>query len=178
MKQRIQRALKIIEHVCQVQPERWFAFFETLSQAELRAHQSLIIGKVASETEFHFQQFLASSEQAFSIDCDALIDCYWAAGQKLVAQITDVRELILREKDAGRYIIGEFGQAFWLDKRHGFPPNVTASHTFTLNFFSQPEFQHKPFTTLAAKPMTPKWAITFFSPKSSPTIHSACIYAN
>ena len=36
MRQRIQRALKIIEHVCQVQPERWFAFFETLSHAELR----------------------------------------------------------------------------------------------------------------------------------------------
>ena len=135
MRQRIQRTLKIIEHVCQVQPERWFAFFETLSQAELRAHQSLIAGKVASETEFDFTQFLASTEQAFSIDCDALIDCYWAAGQKLVAQITDVRELILREKDAGRYIIGEFGQAFWLDKRHGFPPNVTASHTFTPEFF-------------------------------------------
>ena len=130
MKQRIQRALKIIEHVCQVQPERWFAFFETLSQAELRAHQSLIAGKVASETEFHFQQFLASSEQAFSIDCDALIDCYWAAGQKLVAQITDVRELILREKDAGRYIIGEFGQAFWLDKRHGFPQRHSISHLY------------------------------------------------
>ena len=46
-----------------------------------------------------------------------------------------MRELVLREMDQGRYIIGEFGQAYWLDKRHGFPPNVTASHTFTPEFF-------------------------------------------
>ena len=43
--------------------------------------------------------------------------------------------MTLRELDKGRYIIGEFGQAYWLDKRHGFPPNVTASHTFTPEFF-------------------------------------------
>ena len=29
----------------------------------------------------------------------------------------------------------EFGQAFWLDKRHGFTPNVTASHTFSSEVF-------------------------------------------
>ena len=29
----------------------------------------------------------------------------------------------------------KFGQAYWLDKRHGFAPNVTASHTFTPEFF-------------------------------------------
>jgi adenylosuccinate synthase len=53
----------------------------------------------------------------------------------LATQITDVRELVLRAQDRGNYIIGEFGQAYWLDKRHGFPPNVTASHTFTPEFF-------------------------------------------
>ena len=46
-----------------------------------------------------------------------------------------MRELILRELDKGNYIIGEFGQAYWLDKRHGFAPNVTASHTFTPEFY-------------------------------------------
>jgi adenylosuccinate synthase len=46
-----------------------------------------------------------------------------------------VRELILGELAAGRTIIGEFGQAYWLDKRHGFSPNVTASHTYTPEFF-------------------------------------------
>ncbi len=49
--------------------------------------------------------------------------------------MTDVREIVLQSVEAGRSIIGEFGQAYWLDKRHGFPPNVTASHTFTPEFF-------------------------------------------
>jgi adenylosuccinate synthase len=46
-----------------------------------------------------------------------------------------VRELILSELRAGRTVIGEFGQSYWLDKRHGYSPNVTASHTFTPEFF-------------------------------------------
>jgi len=46
-----------------------------------------------------------------------------------------VRELVLRELGAGRTIIGEFGQSFWLDKRQGFSPNQTASHTYTPELF-------------------------------------------
>lgn len=53
----------------------------------------------------------------------------------LVPAICDVRDLVLDTMKRGKYIIGEFGQAYWLDKRHGFPPNVTASHTFTPEFF-------------------------------------------
>jgi len=33
----------------------------------------------------------------------------------------------------GHTVIGEFGQAYWLDKRHGFSP--TSSHTYTPEFF-------------------------------------------
>jgi adenylosuccinate synthase len=54
---------------------------------------------------------------------------------RLAQNIGEVRELILRELAAGRTVIGEFGQAYWLDKRHGFSPNVTASHTYTPEFF-------------------------------------------
>jgi adenylosuccinate synthase len=53
----------------------------------------------------------------------------------LAKNIGEVRELILRELAAGRTVIGEFGQAYWLDKRHGYSPNVTASHTYTPEFF-------------------------------------------
>jgi adenylosuccinate synthase len=130
---RIDRALRVIEHVCQVDPERWPAFFTTLSSAETRANAEVIAaGKVPAE-EFDFAQF--AGDAPFTLDADRLIEAYWAAGQILAPQVVDVRELILREQDKGNYIIGEFGQAFWLDKRHGFPPNVTASHTFTPEFF-------------------------------------------
>ncbi len=130
---RIDRALRVIEHVCQVAPERWPTFFETLSNAETRANAEVINAGKFDASDFDFSQF--AGEAPFTLNTDRLIDAYWAAGQTLARQVVDIRELILREQDKGNYIIGEFGQAFWLDKRHGFPPNVTASHTFTPEFF-------------------------------------------
>ena len=135
MTQRVARALLVIEHVCQVAPERWATFFDTLTGAETRANQEIIQSGAFPEAEFDFSQFMAADKAPFQLNIDRLIEAYWAAGQQLAAQITDVRELILRAQDEGKYIIGEFGQAYWLDKRHGFPPNVTASHTFTPEFF-------------------------------------------
>ncbi len=133
MQGRIDRAMRIIEHVCQVAPERWPSFFETLSGAETRANAEVIEAGKFDDAEFDFGQF--AGEAPFTLNAEKLIEAYWAAGQILAPQVCDVRELILREQDKGNYIIGEFGQAYWLDKRHGFPPNVTASHTFTPEFF-------------------------------------------
>ncbi|MGB0257052.1 MAG: adenylosuccinate synthetase [Coraliomargarita sp.] len=133
MQGRIDRAMRIIEHVCQVAPERWPSFFETLSGAETRANAEVIEAGKFDAAEFDFGQF--AGEAPFTLNTEKLIEAYWDAGQILAPQVCDVRELILREQDKGNYIIGEFGQAYWLDKRHGFPPNVTASHTFTPEFF-------------------------------------------
>lgn len=133
MQGRIDRALRVIEHVCQVAPERWSAFFETLSVAETRANKEVIDAGKFDASEFDFTQF--AGDAPFTLNAEALIEAYWAAGQILAPQVVDVRELVLREQDKGNYIIGEFGQAYWLDKRHGFAPNVTASHTFTPEFF-------------------------------------------
>ena len=130
---RIDRAMRVIEYICQVAPERWPTFFETLTQAETRANAELVEAGSFDASEFDFSQFAGA--QPFTLNADQLIDSYWSAGQVLATQITDVRELVLRAQDRGNYIIGEFGQAYWLDKRHGFPPNVTASHTFTPEFF-------------------------------------------
>ncbi|MDB6166099.1 MAG: purA, partial [Lacunisphaera sp.] len=55
----------------------------------------------------------------------------------------------LRELAAGRSIVGEFGQAYWLDKRHGYSPNVTASHTFTPEFFESAGIPVQPIHTFA-----------------------------
>ena len=133
LKARVERAMRVIEHVCQVAPERWPTFFETLTTAETKANAELVEAGLFDASEYDFSAF--AGEQAFTLKVDTLVESYWAAGQKLAAQIVDLRELILREQDKGNTIIGEFGQAFWLDKRHGFPPNVTASHTFTPEFF-------------------------------------------
>ncbi|MEM8867674.1 MAG: adenylosuccinate synthetase [Verrucomicrobiota bacterium] len=133
LRARADRAMRVIQHVCQVAPERWPTFFETLTGAETRANQSLVDSGAFTADEFDFHQF--AGDAPFRLDVEKLIETYWAAGQALAAQIVDIRELILREQDKGNYIIGEFGQAYWLDKRHGFAPNVTASHTFTPELF-------------------------------------------
>ena len=64
-----------------------------------------------------------------------MLEVYWDAGRGLIDNIGDVREAVIGALDNNRVVIGEFGQAYWLDKRHGFPPNVTASHTFTAEIF-------------------------------------------
>ena len=133
MKGRIDRAVRVIKHVCQVAQERWPVFFETLTTAETRANAEVIEAGLFTVEDFDFSQF--AEEAPFCLDINKLIEAYWSAGQILAPQIVDVRELVLREQDKGNYIIGEFGQAYWLDKRHGFAPNVTASHTFTPEFF-------------------------------------------
>lgn len=132
---RSERAMKIIQHVCQVSEANWYQFFKTLSDAETKAHTELIKKQKLPAEAFDFTTFLSQNNQPYTLDTEKLAETYWQAGEALRDNIVDVRELILKAKDQGQYIIGEFGQAYWLDKRHGFSPNVTASHTFTPEFF-------------------------------------------
>ena len=127
------RACTTIAHVCRVNEATWNSFFDKLTAAEQRANAEAIELGVFDKSEFDFTRF--RSAEPFRLNLEALTETYWAAGTALAKNIGEVRELILRELRAGRTIIGEFGQAYWLDKRHGFSPNVTASHTFTPEFF-------------------------------------------
>ena len=133
LRSRLDRALRTIQHVCQVTPERFEAFFEVLTAAETRANAEAIAAGVFAEAEFDFHRFRGTDP--FTLDVEALVETYWTTGQRFCANIVDVRDLIMRTADSGQYVIGEFGQSFWLDKRHGFTPNVTASHTYTPEFF-------------------------------------------
>ena len=143
---RMDRTLRIIEHVCQVAPERWPDFFKTLTEAETRANQAIIESGTIDKAEFDFARF--AGKEPFSLNADALVEAYWQAGQKLASQICDVREAVIKAQNKGQYIIGEFGQAYWLDKRHGFAPNVTASHTFTPEFFQSAGIAVQPIHTI------------------------------
>src|SRR6185436_14341349 len=131
--QRADRALRTIEHVCRVSPATFAGFFDKLTVAEERANAEAIELGVFEKSEFDFTRFRGIAP--FTLNLEALTATYWQAGTALAKNIGEVRELILRELHAGRTIIGEFGQAYWLDKRHGFSPNVTASHTYTPEFF-------------------------------------------
>ncbi len=131
--QRAERACRTIQHVCRVSEATWSAFFEKLTIAEQRANSEAIELGIFKKDEFDFTRF--RGREPFTLNLTALTETYWAAGTALAKNIGEVRELILREIAAGHTIIGEFGQAYWLDKRHGFSPNVTASHTYTPEFF-------------------------------------------
>jgi adenylosuccinate synthase len=111
----------------------WASFFEKLTAAERRANAEGIELGIFTADEFDFGRFRGPTP--FTLNLEALTATYWAAGTALAKNIGEVRELILRELAAGHTVIGEFGQAYWLDKRHGFSPNVTASHTYTPEFF-------------------------------------------
>ncbi|MGH8021040.1 MAG: adenylosuccinate synthetase [Opitutaceae bacterium] len=131
--QRADRAVRTIQHVCRVTEEAWHAFFETLTAAEQRANAEAIKLGVFDLDEFDFHRFRGAAP--FTLDLDALTDVYWKSGSALRTAVGDIREKILQAIAAGRTVIGEFGQAYWLDKRRGFAPNVTASHTYTPEIF-------------------------------------------
>jgi adenylosuccinate synthase len=130
---RLRRAGDTVRDVCKLSPEKWAGLFAKLSEAELRANKGAIESGVFAASEFDFTRF--AGKEPFTFDHAAVLSAYWSAGQQLAHAIGDVRDRILGDLAADRRIIGEFGQAYWLDKRAGFAPNVTASHTYTPEFF-------------------------------------------
>lgn len=130
---RLDRAILTIREVCQVGSEDWFGFFEKLTQAETRANQQSIDDGVFGAEEFDLNRFAAF--EPFEIRRSDLFECYWETGKRFAKSIGDIREAVLGSISSGKTVIGEFGQAYWLDKRQGFAPNVTASHSYTPEFF-------------------------------------------
>ncbi len=130
---KLARACDVIQYVCKVSPDKWADMFATLTKAELRANADSIKEGVFTEADFNFEKYMGA--KPFELNVDSIIEDYWNTGQKLAKNIGDVREACLKAISEGRYIIGEYGQSYWLDKRHGFAPNVTASHTGVPEFF-------------------------------------------
>ena len=149
------RALRTIRHVCRVSEETWNSFFDRLTEAETQANAPAIAEGIFNSDEFDFSIF--KGDEPFSLNLHNLIECYWDAGQELAPCIGDVREATLSALEAGNHVVAEFGQSYWLDKRHGFSPNVTASHTTTPELFLSAGIPPCPFMCLvAAKPTTPR----------------------
>jgi len=146
MRARLLRACAVIQHVCQVPSEVWDDFFTILTTAETRANQESIDEGIFAASEFNFNRFKGS--EPFTLNLDAVLDAYWEAGSSLAENVKDVREICMRSLAQGRYIVGEFGQSYWLDKRHGFAPNVTASHTFTPEVFQSAGIPTQPIHTM------------------------------
>lgn len=143
---RLTRAVDTIRHVCQVDEATWDGFFTTLSNAEERANLATIETGKFERSEFDFLRF--KGDRPFSLNIEEVVETYWNAGRSLVKNIGDVRELALGAIGGGRYIIGEFGQSYWLDKRFGFTRSLTASHTYTQEFFNSVGVPVQPIHTI------------------------------
>ena len=130
---RLNRAMDTIKFVCKVSEEDWFGFFSILTEAESRANKSSIDQELFSKEEFDFSLFAKANP--FEVNFELLEETYWQAGKRLCKCITDIRENVLSNIEKKRSIVVEFGQSYWLDKRHGFTPNVTASHTYSSEVF-------------------------------------------
>ncbi|MEO0794169.1 MAG: adenylosuccinate synthetase [Verrucomicrobiota bacterium] len=146
LRERMERATSIIQHVCQVSPEAWSGFFDILTNAEKRANQASVDAGIFPAEEFDFTQFRGDGD--FGLNIDRTIEVYLGALGELQNNIRDVRELVLENQAAGKYLVGEFGQSYWLDKRAGFSPNVTASHTFTPEIFLSAGIPAQPVHTI------------------------------
>jgi adenylosuccinate synthase len=143
--QRADRAVRTIQHVCRVNEASWHEFFDKLTAAEQRANAEAIGLGVFDPSEFDFTQFRGAAP--FTLNLQRLTEVYWQAGVALAKNVREVREIVRAELAAGRTVIGEFGQAYWLDKRHGFSPNVTASHTYTPELFESAGLPVQPVHT-------------------------------
>ena len=146
LKQRCQRALDTIRWVCKVQESDWYDFFENLSSAETRANDASIQDDIFPSDEFDFKRFMGNDP--FSLNLEELTEVYWDAGKELQDCIKDGRDFLLRSAQKKRLVVAEFGQAYWLDKRHGFTPNVTASHTTSAELFHSGGIPLQPITEI------------------------------
>ena len=93
-KQRIDRAMDIIQHVCKITYDDWYEFFEILTAAEKQANQDSVRQNLFPSEEFEFKPF--ATDEPFSINLEYAEEVYWQAGTKLRDNIVDIRPLVLR----------------------------------------------------------------------------------
>ena len=128
--------MDIIQHVCKITYDDWYEFFEILTAALKQANQDSVRQNLFPSEEFEFKPF--STDEPFSINLEYAEEVYWQAGTKLRDNIVDIRPLVLRKFSEKKSVVVEFGQAFWLDKRHGFIPMSQHHILFPVKYFSQP----------------------------------------
>ncbi len=127
IKARCELAERTIKDVYGLSVSEFDSLFEVLTSAEKRAHTYELDNGIVSRNEVDFSRYRGSAFGKLS--WKAIADDYWRVGVQYADKIEDLGEHAMRSLRQGDPVLAEHGQAYWLDKRRGFPPNVTASHT-------------------------------------------------
>ncbi|MBX7143184.1 MAG: adenylosuccinate synthetase [Oligoflexia bacterium] len=116
-------------------PATFARILDKLAQRDVKASSANIENGCFREDDFDLRKYLAPG--AYSLDVERIIEDYWSKGLEVATslRIEDVGERVLALSREGRFVIGEYGQAYWLHVRHGFSPDVTASRTSVAEIF-------------------------------------------
>lgn len=125
---RLKTAALRIQNEFDFTQDEWNELFAKLSDAEIKAHKDFLTKGVLKLSEFDYYAYNDHSKP-FGLNYELIAEHYWQAGQKLAHLVCDVSNLTAKLAKEGKHIIYEHGQGALLDKRLGFRPSVTASHT-------------------------------------------------
>ncbi len=139
---RMTLACSRIQHEYGLTHDEWLGLFSTLTGRELDANKDAIKAGLFKESDFDFARFLppeshalngkatdSPKEPKFTLNFDQIVDEYWAAGKELAGNIQNVRHMVRDVVIAGGFVVVEGGQSVLLDKREGYSPSTTSSHT-------------------------------------------------
>jgi adenylosuccinate synthase len=119
--------LRFIKHVKQVDDASFIEFFRIIDETEKKANQKLIDTGVISSDDISYTRFCDSSKIKFNED--EVIDALWETGTEFRENIGDLSLIVHNMLLKGERLVGEGAQGRVIDKRWGYSPNVTLSHT-------------------------------------------------
>lgn len=146
LNQNIDHCEVLLKHRYELNESEWEGAFEKLTSVETRANADSL--GYFSANEFEFEKF--KGEKPLTFNREALIEAYWEAGQSYRDSIRPGSEVISKALNENKFVVFEFGQAYLLGKRTGFPPNVTASHPYTPEIFSSAGIPMQPVHNVTA----------------------------
>ena len=119
--------LRFIKYVKQVDDSNFIKFFKEIHETEEKANKKLIETGVISRDDIDYMRFCNSSQVKFNED--EVIDALWETGTRFKDNISDLSLIVHDMLIKGERILAEGAQGRVIDKRWGYSPNVTLSHT-------------------------------------------------
>ena len=119
--------LEFVKCVKHVDDASFIRFFENIHETEKKANKKIIEAGVISESDIDYMRFCNKAQAGFNDG--VIIDALWETGIKFRDNIKDLSLIVHDMLMQGKNILAEGAQGRVIDKRWGYSPNVTLSHT-------------------------------------------------